>query len=62
MMHNVEVPVVMRQTIKCARLFFKLVDFKKLKLHSLPSSINEPAQNEGQTENDKKTESVLTSV
>ena len=33
MMHHVEVPVVMRQTIKCARLFFKLVDFKKLSLH-----------------------------
>lgn len=33
-MHNVEVPVVMRQTIKCAKLFFKLVDFNQLKLHS----------------------------
>ncbi len=30
MMHNVEVPIVMRQTIKCAKLFFKLVDFTKL--------------------------------
>lgn len=35
MMHNVEVPVIMRQTIKCASLFFKLVDFTKLKLHNL---------------------------
>ncbi len=34
MMHNIEVPIVMRQTIKCARLFFKLVDFKNLKLHT----------------------------
>lgn len=33
-MHNIEIPVVMRQTIKCAKLFFKLVDFNKLKLHS----------------------------
>jgi hypothetical protein len=33
MMHHVEVPVVMRQTIRCAKLFFKLVDFRKLKLH-----------------------------
>ena len=34
MMHHVEVPAVMRQTIKCARLFFNLVDFRKLKLHN----------------------------
>ena len=33
MMHHVDVPIIMRQTIKCAKLFFKLVDFKKLKLH-----------------------------
>lgn len=33
LMHNIEVPVVMRQIIKCAKLFFKLVDFKTLKLH-----------------------------
>ena len=33
MMHHVEVPIIMRQTIKCAKLFFKLVDFRKLKLH-----------------------------
>ena len=33
LMHNVEVPVVMRQTIKCAALFFKLVEFNDLKLH-----------------------------
>ncbi len=34
MMHNVEVPIVMRQTIKCAKLFFKLVDFTKLQLYA----------------------------
>jgi hypothetical protein len=34
MMHNVEVPIVMRQTIKCAKLFFKLVDFTKLQPHA----------------------------
>ena len=34
MMHNVEVPIVMRQTIKCAKLFFKLVDFTKLHLYA----------------------------
>jgi len=33
LMHNVEVPVLMRQVIKCANLFFKLVDFNKLDLH-----------------------------
>jgi hypothetical protein len=37
-MHNVEVPIVMRQTIKCAKLFFNLVDFNTLKLHSHVSS------------------------
>ena len=34
MMHSVEVPIVMRQTIKCAKLFFKLVDFNKLHLYA----------------------------
>ena len=32
MLHNVEVPSVMRLTIKCASLLFKLLDLKKLKL------------------------------
>jgi hypothetical protein len=36
-MHNIEVPVLMRQAIKCAKLFFKLVDFNLLKLHEKES-------------------------
>jgi len=32
MLHNVEVPQVMRQTIKAASLLFKLLDLRKLKL------------------------------
>lgn len=32
MLHNVEVPAVMRLTIKCASLLFKLLDLRKLKL------------------------------
>eukprot|EP00347_Sterkiella_histriomuscorum_P020695 403336831 len=41
LMHNTEIPIVMRQTIKCAKLFFKFVDFKKLKLHYSLSNDNE---------------------
>jgi hypothetical protein len=41
MMHNVEVPIVMRQTIKCAKLFFKLVDFTKLNLYSTKGGLND---------------------
>lgn len=38
MLHNVEVPAVMRLTIKCATLLFKLLDLKKLKLPTISSS------------------------
>lgn len=47
MLHNVEVPQVMRQTIKCASLLFKLLDLRKLKIQSasapslMPSPIEE---------------------
>jgi len=38
MLHNVEVPAVMRLAIKCASLLFKLLDLRKLKLQVNQSS------------------------
>ena len=50
MMHHVEVPIIMRQTIKCAKLFFKLVDFRKLKLQGQPQQVSAPVELGGDNE------------
>lgn len=58
MMHNVEVPAVMRQTIKCAKLFFPLVDFRRLKLHR--PTLEKPSEESKlqKTENEFLTETL----
>lgn len=62
-MHNTEIPIVMRQTLKCARLFFKLVDFKKLALHypssALAQLISNVETNNGDTPNQFLVETLL---
>jgi len=35
LLHHVDAPIVLRQAIKCSRVFFKMVNFKNLTLHSL---------------------------
>ncbi|CDW79829.1 hect domain and rcc1-like domain-containing protein [Stylonychia lemnae] len=53
LMHNTEIPIVMRQTIKCAKLFFKLVDFRNLTLHypNVQVSSDQPSTLAEQTSN-----------
>jgi hypothetical protein len=55
MMHHVEVPIIMRQTIKCAKLFFKLVDFRKLKLQGQALQVSAPLELGGDNEFMKET-------
>jgi hypothetical protein len=55
MMHHVEVPIIMRQTIKCAKLFFKLVDFRKLKLQGQALQVSAPVELGGDNEFMKET-------
>ena len=50
MMHHVEVPIIMRQTIKCAKLFFKLVDFRKFKLQGQAPQLSVPVELGGDNE------------